>query len=1238
MGYNQYNLKTRSIYLLFNSYSKEIIDFVLNTFSKEVRTYKILEKHFGASFNGENLTFLNELDYTEEKLLEGILTRIEERLKAINILLKNGKNLEEIKSLFKSKKDIEISNIVKNIISKEKAKEFSRVFVSTDTILNNYNINIEELLKAVYEIPSKKDRLCFIYTFGLEGTKLEPKTITKILNITSINYERLLESAKNQIDRYLTNKKIKEEQTKPKVKIKPKPIAKKKLDLNSPEERREYIDKMDQIMTKTKVEHIQKKQLMKRTPKTSFYDWFDKYFSSKLSKRIIKELVDEFISSNSEEAVSLIKKVYGETLDEKKPVLITSKEELIISNYRTKIKDYINEKVLTNTLEKSNDDKLKENSSKKPQQDNTKVIKRKPGRPRNSVKFHDSFRAIIYENYPQVSKEDLDLLIDECMNNNKSNKKELLKKLYGENLDSLNKSFLKTNYKQAFYYYRRTIFLYIDKALKNSLKPTFYDYFITKDLQQEQIIILKEIIKREVLLSDKKDLIYKKYGYTLDKPKDILLTKKEQQDFNNLIDMISNKINSNSKQTFFDHFITSEMSESQKQQIIERVKKYVKASSTVGKDITLSLYGPNLDTYNPNNLNNDDKIIYKRFIESIKKHLNNTEKRLPNNFIYDSFFDYFFTSKMSESNKNNIKKIVLEYFNKSKSAKKSIVIKLYGENLDKYTGYEMNYKEKKELLEFIRRTKKSIPHNNKRRINNSFFDFFQADKAQVLEILKGQSLKNIEIITKIYGPNYDNRTEYNMKPIDYYYLKRLIEKINNSLSNKPKSGYNNYDLPTFYDYFEEYTDEESKKLIKLYFNTSKLKGKIVASKIYDQELNYVKNELSEKEKQAINDFINKVKQFIKTSKEIIINNSSNKEEILKREIIRTEGFNNKEQQLSSFYDFFIKSSMTDEEINTLKEKIKKYIDNSILKDLVIKAYGPNYDSYNGYVYTKEENKYISHLKQGIKHSKLNKSYPPNTFYDYFIKEDMNQSEIESIKEFVKKYLDNSKSVKKQAVLKMYGPNYDTLSRDIDREDKKNVSFFVATIKGQYKYYLASKDKEKSSVKKISSNKTTPFKIDIYSLVPNAHLLMNNDFISMDIVEELLNSGGILDLYNEYKDSYKLLKELKISKELLISIYIKYLPYFTDISEIIKFIVINVKDITIIQNILSSNIFNTEDGYLTDKEKEVIYLKLLQLRDSTVTTEVISKITGLSSNEINNYHIVTKDDKINSLNKILSKKE
>ena len=161
-------------------------------------------------------------------------------------------------------------------------------------------------------------------------------------------------------------------------------------------------------------------------------------------------------------------------------------------------------------------------------------------------------------------------------------------------------------------------------------------------------------------------------------------------------------------------------------------------------------------------------------------------------------------------------------------------------------------------------------------------------------------------------------------------------------------------------------------------------------------------------------------------------------------------------------------------------------------------------------------------------------------------------------------------------------------------------------------------------------------LDIYKIIPNAHLLMNNDLLNINIVDELLSNGGIIDLYEKYKDSYKLLDELKISKDLLISIYLKYLSLFNDISEILEFIVLNTNDITIIHNVLFSNIFAREDGCLTDKEKEVIYLKLLQLKDNSITDEVIAKITGLTSEEIINYYIITKDNKINSLNKILKK--
>lgn len=193
---------------------------------------------------------------------------------------------------------------------------------------------------------------------------------------------------------------------------------------------------------------------------------------------------------------------------------------------------------------------------------------------------------------------------------------------------------------------------------------------------------------------------------------------------------------------------------------------------------------------------------------------------------------------------------------------------------------------------------------------------------------------------------------------------------------------------------------------------------------------------------------------------------------------------------------------------------------------------------------------------------------------------------------------------------------------------------VKPIVKKNKPNLIKKEKIKHNIKEeIDKIKETAVpndlhKIDIYKLIPNAYLIMdnpisNNDFVNIPNIEE------IIVLYNEIKDSNKMLELLNIDKNKLISIYIENIELFTDIPEIISYIALNADINTIM--LLISRIFNNE---ITVMEKELIYLKLLQLQNDKITNDIISLITGLSIQDINDYRIMTNNDKINTLNKLL----
>ena len=72
-------------------------------------------------------------------------------------------------------------------------------------------------------------------------------------------------------------------------------------------------------------------------------------------------------------------------------------------------------------------------------------------------------------------------------------------------------------------------------------------------------------------------------------------------------------------------------------------------------------------------------------------------------------------------------------------------------------------------------------------------------------------------------------------------------------------------------------------------------------------------------------------------------------------------------------------------------------------------------------------------------------------------------------------------------------------------------------------------------------------------------------------------------------------------------------------------------------LLHSAYFHILFDILTKQEGELVYLKLLQRVGVKFTDEEISKITGLTLEEISTYQIMTKEDTLNQINQYIKRK-
>ena len=113
------------------------------------------------------------------------------------------------------------------------------------------------------------------------------------------------------------------------------------------------------------------------------------------------------------------------------------------------------------------------------------------------------------------------------------------------------------------------------------------------------------------------------------------------------------------------------------------------------------------------------------------------------------------------------------------------------------------------------------------------------------------------------------------------------------------------------------------------------------------------------------------------------------------------------------------------------------------------------------------------------------------------------------------------------------------------------------------------------------------------------------------------------------------KEDKINNE-IIDFYIKNLNSFSDEQaiEMIKQIAIN--NPNKIDDIIQSDYFKNKLIYLTYKEQEYIYLTLLSYNNKSLTQHNIARILDVDENVLNEYEVMTNNDKVNVLTKLLKK--
>ena len=302
------------------------------------------------------------------------------------------------------------------------------------------------------------------------------------------------------------------------------------------------------------------------------------------------------------------------------------------------------------------------------------------------------------------------------------------------------------------------------------------------------------------------------------------------------------------------------------------------------------------------------------------------------------------------------------------------------------------------------------------------------------------------------------------------------------------------------------------------------------------------------------------------------------------------------------------------------------------KEVVIKIYGETLDQYHDILLIKEDNiafnSFIQAMKKYIQKSLFDPDFKSTsriikpTFYDYFYTEEMSEEEKIKIKKIVDSYIEKTTSKGKEIVIKIYGETLDQY-QDVKLSKGERNALHALKIS-----ITRSIEKTLSNQKNIALPEPTAVLSSKEQNNKNIEKLSDINFEHLNYLEQL-----IIKLYNNSNDIDQVCKLLMISEDNFIECYLKYPAYFKNEDNILEHILLSEANIDNIRRLLCSPLFDDTLG-LTDIEKSILYMKLLQFKNQSITDELISQITGIDLESIKNYQLMTKEDKVNQLNKFL----
>lgn len=995
--------------------------------------------------------------------------------------------------------------------------------------------------------------------------------------------------------------------------------------------------------------------------KKQFINYFKKSYMSEERVNLVYEMVLNAIDTLSDEEKKLLQLLYGEDYKELNIYAnISSSDVDVINQAIDKISAYV-----AHSLEMLNTYKAS-----------------------IFVYFHKAGMSVDY-------KERLDAEITRFINESSSKGKYVAVMLYGKDYNKLQTS---VNLSDEQIKLLNSLLDEIGKHINsnaNNLKKrkpsrytkstSFFDFFIDQNGSEEENRLIKEEIKKAMDNSNYKESFFKFYDNDYNLRSDIELAKQDKLTIRYYRGQIFIKVfGATLPKSISDMAINGRTNGDRRIKIIKETYKYVNSVDSSTKRILMKVYGEDFHSFNSEvELTNYELLIINKFnldlnayIKKVVPFVKERQKiKKAKNILPKDFFSF-----LSEINTDipleELTRDARAFVNNSKSKHIASVKKLYGEEIkelnESVEPTEDDIIAVRSLIRDIRaryRRGKTAPkrtYNKKETytltlpkdiLDNFDINYNESDRDKVINRIKfniniHESAFSL-ILKDVYG---DNLNEYKCPELqipskDKVLIKASIKVINNLFAKDISDFVLKDDLLEYLN-VDILNREESIEKLRDKLNT--MKGpdidrfKKYFNFMYDDNLKLVRPMILNTSEAATFDKV--IKRLTKKPKEPKV---VEKKAIRKRVTINT----------NNFYDNFLFSG--EEKVpEDRKKTILKIVRGSraIAANLSLQLFGPNLDKECNDIELLNANKTVISVFIKAINKRLTNTYGRGLFMlaDNFFEQFYLETDTDGLKEvlrnYIINYLDASHSKCMSDFRDVYDKNYNLKESYEFKGNKRNYNSFIRSIKTNVDKYRTKiiggtipkvEEPKVEEIKEeiIEVKKQTPIKLDMMDLGDNGYLALTNDLFDirltgteeLDIVDEELTDDIIMSAYNELNDSNTIIDLLMISEETLVNFYLSHIDDLDDPKEAFNYLIhLGKKDV--IKRLMVSPLFLRVVNYLSDEERKIIYLKLVQVSNSSLTDEYIAKIAEVDINSVREYEIMTKEDKINYLNEYIIKRK